>query len=366
MRRRPKNLVLAPTRATFSSAAAPLYYPDHSHSQSQDQQALTQPQTQAQAQEHPQTGSSDAQPDCASVQCPAQQRAPFVLQYSLHEAVRSVRREILAIFPSIKAHLANASANTSVNANDAASRNSASVGDSNAASVVPAVPGTVSIAPIIVSSPLAAPAAASAGPGTVHVLVTFQPSEHDLLAWTPEAAAEKDRLLENFFALCTALCAAIARLEPAAATDFVDPCSGQPARGQRSAGVYSEVEGGQQLLGYVGDQCAQCVVLKHPAWGAAVYPATLITTASAATVAAALAALAQDPVVLAEAEGGDSEGGLATPLSPSASVARADSLAGLLSPTPASPPEADGAPGAAGEGVSRGTGTAASAEAQKP
>jgi len=212
--RKARNVVIAPSCATFSDKT-PLEYP---------------------------TGSA---------------RVPFKLQYSVHEAVRSVRREILYIFPSLKDHL---KANGGLDSTQ------------------------------------------------VNVLVTFQPSKYPLLAWTPDAAAEKDHLLENFFAFCGAFAACVAELEPESHTDFVDPCSGQPTRGARSSGVYSEVEGGQVLLGYPLEQVAQCVVIKHPDWGAAVYPATLVTTASAATIAKALRQLAdvgEEPQsAAAEAEAG--------------------------------------------------------------
>ncbi len=168
-------------------------------------------------------------------------RSPFELDMSIHTAVTSVRRELLYVFPDLAAHL------------DA-------LGSSEAARAA-----------------------------EILVIVTFQPSREDLLAWTPRAASEKDRLLENFFAFSSSLRTRLLARAPGSYTDYVDPCSGQPTLGRHSAGVYSEVEGAQRLMGYSIDQVAQCVVVKHPRWGAAAYPATLVTTASAEDVAAVVA-----------------------------------------------------------------------------
>ena len=44
--------------------------------------------------------------------------------------------------------------------------------------------------------------------------------------------------------------------------------------------VYPEVDGLELLLGYKTQVAGGCKLLSHPRWGAAVYPATLFTTAS--------------------------------------------------------------------------------------
>lgn len=43
--------------------------------------------------------------------------------------------------------------------------------------------------------------------------------------------------------------------------------------------VYSEVDGMETLLGYRAYNAGFCKILTHPAWGSAVYPATLFAHA---------------------------------------------------------------------------------------
>lgn len=120
-----------------------------------------------------------------------------------------------------------------------------------------------------------------------HVIVipTCQKSCVDLVNWGDAAAVEKDRLLETFEAFATDLGT---KLE-GHWCDFIDPCSGLPKHTD-AASVYDEVASMQSLLKYEISQAGPCKVLMHPRWGAAVYPATIFTTAPADVVATALAA----------------------------------------------------------------------------
>jgi len=127
---------------------------------------------------------------------------------------------------------------------------------------------------------------------TLYAIATIQPSKVDMVEWSSESAAEKDRLLENFVGWATAFCARIKqrcdRTEPergddAASTmtfaDFVEPCSGHPGLGTRSSSIYSEVDSMQFLLKYPAIQVAQCTVISHPIWRTNIYPATLFVVA---------------------------------------------------------------------------------------
>ena len=57
--------------------------------------------------------------------------------------------------------------------------------------------------------------------------------------------------------------------------DFIDPCSGLPMLTQDCNKVYSEVDGMECLLNYKSYNAGFCKILTHPAWGSAVYPATI-------------------------------------------------------------------------------------------
>eukprot|EP00808_Paulinella_micropora_P006467 g8422.t1 len=117
---------------------------------------------------------------------------------------------------------------------------------------------------------------------------TFQRSVSDLVDWTPGAASEKDRLLQSFYRWCTAVCEELAKQRMWA--DFIDPCTGYPARSARGGATYNEVDGMQRLLRYKMQQVGQCSILLHPKWGSFCYPASLFSTAPLAALQAACAA----------------------------------------------------------------------------
>ncbi|KAE8900879.1 hypothetical protein PF005_g14262 [Phytophthora fragariae] len=111
----------------------------------------------------------------------------------------------------------------------------------------------------------------------VLAVLTCQKSLMDLSQYGVDADKEKDRLLETFVAFAQQVVdALIARKYWA---DFIDPCSGLPMLTLLSNKVYSEVDGVELLLRYRCLSAGMCKILLHPAWGAAVYPASLFTTA---------------------------------------------------------------------------------------
>ena len=61
--------------------------------------------------------------------------------------------------------------------------------------------------------------------------------------------------------------------------DFIDPCSGLPMLTLNCNKVYSEVDGMECCLGYKSYSAGFCKILTHPAWGSAVYPATIFVHA---------------------------------------------------------------------------------------
>jgi len=104
---------------------------------------------------------------------------------------------------------------------------------------------------------------------------TNQKAREDLVAIGDHIEQEKDRLLNVFIALGRDLCARIRSKGYWA--DFIDPCSGLPMLTQDCNKVYSEVDGMECLLNYKSYNAGFCKILTHPAWGSAVYPATIFT-----------------------------------------------------------------------------------------
>lgn len=140
----------------------------------------------------------------------------------------------------------------------------------------------------------------------VLALPTNQQAREDLVAVGENIEVEKDRLLNVFMSfahnVCTQLRQAgfwagmllllfvIERLGISfwvkhslcsfvSSSDYIDPCSGLPMLTQNCNKVYSEVDGMECCLGYKSYSAGFCKVLTHPAWGSAVYPATIFTHA---------------------------------------------------------------------------------------
>ncbi|RHY42990.1 hypothetical protein DYB26_000994 [Aphanomyces astaci] len=111
----------------------------------------------------------------------------------------------------------------------------------------------------------------------VLAVVTNQRASVDLAQFGEEADKEKDRLLENFVKWAHEVAEALTAAGHWA--DFIDPCSGLPMLALNSNKVYSEVDGVEVLLRYNCLSAGMCKILIHPEWGAAVYPASLFTTA---------------------------------------------------------------------------------------
>ncbi|KAG7387994.1 hypothetical protein PHYPSEUDO_013246 [Phytophthora pseudosyringae] len=132
----------------------------------------------------------------------------------------------------------------------------------------------------------------SKGESAVLAVLTCQRSRMDLSQFGVDADKEKDRLLESFVAFAQQVAnALIARKFWA---DFIDPCSGLPMLTLSSNKVYSEVDGVELLLRYRCLSAGMCKILLHPAWGAAVYPASLFTTAPYEVVQEVLHSLPDD------------------------------------------------------------------------
>ena len=118
----------------------------------------------------------------------------------------------------------------------------------------------------------------------VVAIPTTQHTAMQMVNWGDDAAIEKDRCLEAFFAFAEEV---RKKLEPHWC-DYIDPCSGLPKHDKSSNCVYDEVSGHQCLLKYMVSQAGGCKVLLHPKWQTACYPATIFTTAPSNVVLEAL------------------------------------------------------------------------------
>ena len=180
-------------------------------------------------------------------------------------------------------------------------------------------------------------------PGAAELLLvpTFQRVRTPLIAVTPETEAEKNRLLETvsqtahdasavpcllslspwccpccalqFSGFARSLCLLLQGRGYFA--DYIDPCTGHPALHARSSSVYSEVEAASQLLRYRVEQAGSCSVVLHPDWGSACYPASIVTSARIDALLTEMQAVRRRWEVQAEREQpGQGESGSAGPL----------------------------------------------------
>eukprot|EP01040_Poterioochromonas_malhamensis_P016258 gene16258-18416_t len=114
------------------------------------------------------------------------------------------------------------------------------------------------------------------------IISTMQPANVELAKYDVEVDQEKDRLLENFVSLGSALCDIFQSRGVFA--DFFDPCSGLPARTTDSNQIFSEVQAAQSLHNYQIMNAGCCKILLHPEWGSAVYPASIVVQSTADVV----------------------------------------------------------------------------------
>eukprot|EP00527_Entomoneis_sp_CCMP2396_P002594 CAMPEP_0198141640 /NCGR_PEP_ID=MMETSP1443-20131203/4616_1 /TAXON_ID=186043 /ORGANISM="Entomoneis sp., Strain CCMP2396" /LENGTH=212 /DNA_ID=CAMNT_0043804447 /DNA_START=41 /DNA_END=679 /DNA_ORIENTATION=+ len=115
------------------------------------------------------------------------------------------------------------------------------------------------------------------GPLEFLVIPTNQRAREDLVAVGENIEHEKDRLLNVFMKFARTCCEQLR--EHGYWADFIDPCSGLPMLTLNCNKVYSEVDGMECCLGYRAYNAGFCKILTHPAWGSAVYPASMFAYA---------------------------------------------------------------------------------------
>ncbi|KAK1859639.1 hypothetical protein I4F81_002233 [Pyropia yezoensis] len=237
------------------------------------------------------------------------------LEYSVHTPPRSMARELAAVFVNTPAAVAAAAATVAgAGGGGAGGGGSGGAGAGGGGGDAEATTATTAAA-------AAATAAAAAAASTLLVIPVLQRSRMPLVAWGAAEAAEKDALLERFLRWATAVRAGIAAAGAAAAAgggggggggggdgggagggdgggggggggwwaDATDPASGQPHWGTPGAAVFSEPDAVERLLRYGAEEAGGCRIVRHPAWGAAVYLSSFFTNAPLPVVAAVLA-----------------------------------------------------------------------------
>jgi hypothetical protein len=139
------------------------------------------------------------------------------------------------------------------------------------------------------------------GCGAMHAAVprllavlTGQRASVELVEWGPEAAAQKDLLLERFAAWAARVRERL-RARGFADCDYVDPCSGLPTHARGCTVVWPEVDAFETLLKFRAYSAGGCRVIAHPEWGTRVYPATLFAAAPVEEVVRAAREAAEEP-----------------------------------------------------------------------
>ena len=117
----------------------------------------------------------------------------------------------------------------------------------------------------------------------LYAICTAQRASIELVNWGPEAAEQKDLLLERFAEWANLVCDLLTK-RGFPLCDFIDPCSGLPARTKGCTVVYPEVDAFETLLKYKTYSASGCRVISHPKWGTRIYPASVLVVAPITTV----------------------------------------------------------------------------------
>lgn len=123
---------------------------------------------------------------------------------------------------------------------------------------------------------------------SVNIMIpVLQHSDIPLLEFGSAEEKEKDRLLQKFFEWTTLLKLGIESRDPQAWVDCTDPASGRAHMGRTGSG-FSDVEGICQVDTYPTEMAGTCRIMRHPTWGASVYPSLVFVNAKWSVVKEAL------------------------------------------------------------------------------
>jgi hypothetical protein len=114
------------------------------------------------------------------------------------------------------------------------------------------------------------------------VILVLQRCSCSLLNNTPEAKKVKNRLRQRFLVFGATVARSMTKLDYL--TEIFDPASGAPTRSRSGVLRVDDVALVHSLLSYAVIDHDGCSVLLHPLWNDAVYPSTIITSASPITL----------------------------------------------------------------------------------
>lgn len=109
------------------------------------------------------------------------------------------------------------------------------------------------------------------------VVVVLQQSRYELVETTPRVEREKERLREKFMRFGFEV--AFKLRERGFLTDLIDPRNGYPLLSRPGEIPHDDTAVVKSLLGFPVIRNS-CRVLEHPTWGTAVYPSTIMSSAS--------------------------------------------------------------------------------------
>jgi hypothetical protein len=115
-------------------------------------------------------------------------------------------------------------------------------------------------------------------------LIILQRCQLDLIEHNPDTEVQKRHLRQSFLTFGLQIAFYLKNLN--LKTEVFDPRTGQPVLSMPGSMALSDVAIAQAMLGYPTIQSGRCSILVHPQWGSAVYPSTLVSSASPAQLSA--------------------------------------------------------------------------------
>ena len=146
---------------------------------------------------------------------------------------------------------------------------------------------------------------------TLPDLSCMQRTKIDLVRTGEGVDNEKDFCLERFISFARRVTDRLIAVGHWA--DYIDPCSGLSMVNKDSQQIYGEVDALVTLLNYQTTNTGCCKVVLHPAWGSAVYPASIFTKAPLTALHKAL--LETEAEIRAENFGAWNDDGILAPFS---------------------------------------------------
>ncbi len=109
------------------------------------------------------------------------------------------------------------------------------------------------------------------------VVIVLQQAQYELIETTPDIEREKERLREKFMRFGFEVVFSLR--DRGYLSNLIDPRTGYPLLSRPGEIPHDDTAVVHALLGFPIIR-NQCRVLEHPTWGTAVYPSTLLTSAS--------------------------------------------------------------------------------------